>query len=160
MVNNVERVATLNQKFKSLTDPYFVNLNSCVFKTQKQGEAFIIPVTTVADVKINMLSFPSTIDAIGFTTIENRERVVQPVRPLVRVQIMLELFKEWYDSEDYFKSSIASIITDVQKQWEKNFGSFKNTRWGDDFLACSGFRLADDYVYMDFYGNWASNKDV
>jgi hypothetical protein len=159
-MTNKEIVLDINEKIKAATRLYFDNMNSGVSYISKEGDTYEVPGVGVLEVKINLLSNNNgnlKISDISETVFKRKA-----VQPLVRVKVSLDtVLSEWILNPSYMKASIMGIINSVQKAWEKEFGSYKNQRFGNVFFDMKDivYNDNDDNIYIDFYGDWASSKD-
>lgn len=162
MKTNKELIEELNAQIKSFTKFYFDNLNSCMNPAPKDGNFYEVPGIGVQDVHIHLLSPDINILKIKTSPVVEVVFKRKAISPLVRVEIPLEtIIDEWFNDKSYMKASVMGIINSVQKAWEKEFGSYKIERFGKNFFILRDIVYIDnsESIYLDFVGDWASNKE-
>lgn len=160
-MTNKEIINEINTNIQSFTKLYFININSGMNYSPKDGDTYEIPGVGVGVVEINYLDYnmENSIKVSDITDISFRRKAINP---LVRVRVSLDtVLEEWVANPSYMKSSIMGIINSVQRVWEKQFGSYKNQRFGNTFFSIKDLVYTDnsEYIFIDFYGDWASSKE-
>jgi len=157
---NEQIVAEVNEKIQTFLAQYLINLNSAVTSVEKTDSGnYVIPALRAEKVELNILK--EEIQKINMTEIVMSKRIVAPIKPLVRVLLPIEEVFQFNQNVGYLKLSIGGIVTDVQKVWEKNLGSYQLDRFGQTFLSLRPLTIVNgDKVVLDFYGDWATNNEV
>jgi len=157
---NEQIVAEVSEKVQLFLQQYISNLNSCISSVVKTEQGnYIIPALRAEKVELNIIN--SDEQQIRASEVTMSKRHVTPIKPLVRVILPIEEIFQFNQSNSYLKLSIGGIVSDVQKVWEKNLGSYQIERFGETFLNIKPLQLVNgDKVVLDFYGDWATNKEV
>lgn len=159
---NEQIVAEVSEKIQLFLQQYLSNINSSVSSVEKTEQGnYIIPALRAEKIELNIINSNSDMQKIHISEVAMSKRQVLPIKVLVRVDLPIEEIFQFNQSNSYLKLSIGGIVSDVQKVWEKNLGSYQNERFGEAFLNIRPLRLVNgDKVFLDFYGDWATNKEV
>jgi len=162
---NEQIVAEVSEKIQLFLQQYLSNINSSVSSVEKTEQGnYIIPALRAEKIELNIFNSDmqnSDMQKIHISEVTMSKRQVLPIKVLVRVDLPIEEIFQFNQSNSYLKLSIGGIVSDVQKVWEKNLGSYQNERFGEAFLNIRPLRLVNgDKVFLDFYGDWATNKEV
>ena len=159
---NEQIVAEVSEKIQLFLQQYISNLNSCVSSVEKTEQGnYIIPALRAEKVELNIINNNNDVQKVRTSEVTMSKRHVASIKPLVRILIPIEEIFQFNQSNSYLRLSISGIVSDVQKVWEKNLGSYQVERFGETFLNIKPLQFTDgDKVILDFYGDWATNKEA
>lgn len=157
-------LTNLNEKFNKQFANYFGELNSKINKIEKTEDgAFEVPVPVLASGGATILPAgpePVSLDAPAVVTFETKK--VKPFKVIYRIAFSLEDAAKAAEDDAYFNYTIIPIVQEAVARYQKTFGNFNTTRYGEVFCTPKDqpFTETGAFVELHLSGCWASNELV